>query len=208
MSFHFRRDRMTKLLALDLAKSRTGWCIWHKGWTAPRFGSVRLGSEYATDGQVYARLHKELSALKVTFGFDVIYHEQAILPANLNGQTNLRALQLAAGLAAHVESFGAATGCRVFAVNVSNWRKSFLSADIVKDAQAVARARRKATGKGSARDKLKSLTIERCRQLGFSPRYPDEADAIGIADYALEFHEQVTVPWRSDEVLRPALGVA
>lgn len=197
---------LVKILSLDLAKSRTGWACWHRGWTAPKFGSVRLASEFTSDGAVYLRLQKELDDLHRGIGFEVIYYEQAILPANLSGNTNIRALALAAGLAAHVESFAAARRCRAFMVNVSNWRKDFISADLVKDAQAEARARRKATGKGSARDKLKALTMERCRQLGLSPRYPDEADAIGILNFALDFHEHVTPPWRADEVLRAPLG--
>jgi hypothetical protein len=197
-----------KILALDLAKSRTGWAIWHRGWTAPRYGSVVLGSEYTTDGGVFARLHAEMAGLHQAIGFEVIYYEQAILPANLNGNTNLRALSLAAGLAAHVESFAEAMRCRAFAINVSAWRKDFVSADLVKDAQAAARAKRKVTGKGSARDKLKALTKDRCEQLGFSPRYYDEADAIGILDFSLDFHEHITPPWRADEVLRAPLGKA
>jgi hypothetical protein len=91
---------------------------------------------------------------------------------------------------------------------VSNWRKDFIGNDLVKDALAAARAKRKLTGKGSARDKLKALTMARCRQLGFSPRFPDEADAIGIADFSIDFHEHIIPPWRSDEVLRPMMGAA
>ncbi|NUR78473.1 MAG: hypothetical protein HOQ28_19580 [Thermoleophilia bacterium] len=50
--------------------------------------------------------------------------------------------------------------------------------------------------------------MDRCRQLGFSPRYDDEGDALGILDHALDFHEHVRPPWRSQEVLRPMLGGA
>ena len=197
-----------KILSLDLAKSRTGWAAWQPGWSAPRHGSVVLGSEFATDGGVFLRLQRELDTLHRGIGFDVIYYEQAILPANLNGNTNLRALSLAAGLAAHVESFAEARRCRSFAINVSAWRKDFVGPDLVKDAQSDARAKRKLTGKGSARDKLKALTMARCRQLGFAPRHYDEADAIGILDFALDFHEHVTPPWRAGEVLRAPLEVA
>jgi len=50
--------------------------------------------------------------------------------------------------------------------------------------------------------------MARCRQLGLAPRYPDEADAIGILDFALDFHEHQTPPWRSQEVLRAPLETA
>ena len=198
-----------KIITLDLAKSRTGWAIWHRGWAVPRYGSVVLGSEYATDGQAYGKLHEELAGLRATFGFETIYYEQAIDPRNLGGSTNIKALTLAAGLAAHVESFATATRCRAFGINVMNWRKDFISADLVNSAQAKARAKRKSTGKkASARDELKRLTKARCEQLGFAPKFFDEADAIGILDYALDFHEHITPPWRADEVLRPPLGDA
>lgn len=201
------RDGTVKLLALDLAKSRTGWCAWHRGLDAPRYGSAVLGSEFTSDGGVFAKLHQVLAELHAAIGFDVIYYEQAINPANLGGNTNIRALDLAAGLAAHVKSFAYAYGLRDHAINISTWRKDFITADLVKEAQAEARAKRKQTGKGSARDKLKALTMERCRQLGFNPRHTDEADAIGICDFALDFHEHVTPPWRADEVLRAPLGM-
>ncbi|WP_156313504.1 hypothetical protein [Erythrobacter sp. SG61-1L] len=149
-----------------------------------------------------------LAELHAAAGFDVIYYEQAILPANLNGNTNLRALSLASGLAAHVESFAHAYGCRVYAINVSTWRKDFVTSDLVKDTQRRARAKRERTGKKvSARDALKQHTLSRCKQLGFAPRNYDEADAIGICDFALVFHEHITPPWRMENILLPPLEV-
>ncbi|HWK32786.1 MAG TPA: hypothetical protein VNR51_03790 [Hyphomicrobium sp.] len=198
---------MTGVCALDLSKSRTGFAVWQPGWDKPRYGSWRLGTEWTSDGGVYAAIHVRMAELRAVMPFRTIYFEEPILPANLSGKTNIRTLKLAAGIAAHVESFAEATGCMAHAVNVGTWRKDFVGADLVKDAQAAARAKRAITGKGSARDKLKALTVERCRQLGMSPRSDDEADAIGILDFALDFHEHVTVPWRANEVLRPPLGV-
>lgn len=198
---------MTAILALDLSKTRTGWAAWERGAPKPRYGSWVLGSEYSTDGQVYAKLHQRLSELRAVIRFGSIYYEQAILPANLSGNTNIRALSLAAGLAAHVESFAFAMKCQATAINVGTWRKDFIGSELVKDAQADARAKRKLTGKGSARDKLKALTMARCRQLGFAPRFDDEGDAIGILDFALDFHEHVRPPWRAEEVLREPLEV-
>lgn len=196
------------ILALDLSKSNTGWAVWAPGWEVARYGSWRLGSEFTSDGQVFCKLHQQMTDLWQVMPFTSIYFEQAILPANLSGATNIRALSLASGLGAHVESFAHAMRCQPTAINVSTWRKDFIGTDLVKDANAKARAKRKAEGKGSARDELKRLTIERCRQLGFAPRKDDEADALGILDYALGFHEQVTPPWRANEVLRPMLGGA
>lgn len=198
-----------RILTLDLSKVSTGWAVWQSGWSLPRYGSWTLGSPYTPPGAVFAKLHHNLSDLRAVMSFDVIYHEEAIDARNLSGNTNIKALRLASGLAAHVESFAYATGCRAHAINVSTWRKDFIGEQMVKDENAKARAKRKATGgKASARDALKSLTMERCRQLGMKPANNDQGDAIGILDFALDFHEHVTPPWRSEEVLRPALGGA
>lgn len=195
-------------LSLDLSKRSTGWAAWQPGWDKPRYGSWALGSEFTSDGGVFCKLHRNLADLRKLVAFEAIYYEQAILPANLSGNTNIRALSLAAGLAAHVLSFAEAFGCRPCAINVGTWRKDYVGSDLVKGAQAKARAKRALSGgKASARDELKALTMARCRQLGFAPRKDDEADAIGILDFALDFHEHIVPPWRADEVLRPPLGL-
>lgn len=198
---------MQGVIALDLSKWSTGFAVWQPGWTRAHFGSWQLGSEYTADGAVFAKLHQNLIDLRAVMPFDRIYHEEAINAANLGGNTNIRALRLASGLAAHVESFGYAMGCQVASINIAKWRKDFVGADMVKDTRAKHRALAKAKGsKSSATAELKNITIERCRQLGMKPANTDQADAIGILDYALDFHEHVTPPWRAQEVLRPMLG--
>lgn len=198
-----------KILSLDLSKTRTGWAAWQTGWDYPKFGSWQLGSEYSSDGMVFAKVHERLADHYQIFGFDRVYFEQPINPANLGGHTNIGTLKLLSGIAAHVESFCYAYSIQVFAVNVARWRKDFLSADLVRDTRAKAKALRNAgQSKAGATGELKALTMARCEQLGMKPRYNDEADAIGLLTYALEFHEQVRVPWTADEVLRPPLGVS
>lgn len=195
------------VLSLDLSKWSTGWAYWQRGWELPRYGSWQLGSGYTPDGSVFASLHQNLIDLRALMPFESIYHEEAINAANLGGMTNIRSLRLAAGLAAHVESFAYATGCQVTAINVSSWRRDFVGPDMVKDTKAKHRALAKAKGgKSSATGELKKLTVERCKQLGMKPADTDQADAIGILDYALDFHEHITPPWRQNETLRPMLG--
>lgn len=197
---------MTGILALDLSKRNTGWAYWQPGWDKPRSGAWVLGSEYSSNGMVFCKLHVRMAELRQVMGFETIYYEEPIDPRNLGGQTNIQSLRILSGLAAHAESFAEAMGCRVYAINVTTWRKDFIGEDLVKDAQAAARAKRAASGKGSATDKLKRLTMDRCRQLGLNPRSNDEGDAIGILDFALDFHEHIRPPWRADEVLRPPVG--
>jgi len=110
--------------------------------------------------------------------------------ATMQGGTNIDSLRVLAGLAAHAESWADGMGLRsVQAVNVSTWRKHFIGSQ----------------KRGSKRATLKSLTMERCNQLGFKPRRDDEADALGILDYGCELRG-VLPPWRANEVLRPPLG--
>lgn len=180
-------------LALDLSKRRTGFAAWQRGDARPVYGHWVLGSEYASQGETFARLHEKMAELRGVVKFQNIYLEQPIHPASLTGQTNIDTLRVLSGLAAHVHSFAAAVGIRqIVEVNIATWRRHFLG--------KMPRATKTA--------QLKRMALERCRQIGFTPRFDDEAEAIGILDFALDFHEHVTPPWRAQEVLRPALGVA
>lgn len=193
------------LLSLDLSKRSTGWAAWDPEWEKPRYGHWVLGSEFTSDGQTYCKLHQNLLELRQLVAFGRIYHEEAINPAKLTGHTNIATLRLAQGLVSHVESFAYATRCGVRSINVANWRRDFVGALLVSEAQAAARRKRKLSGKkASATDELKELTKQRCRQLGFAPKNNDEGDALGILDYACAF-EGITPPWRANEVLRPPM---
>jgi len=189
------------MIALDLSKRSTGWAVWMGDDTPPRYGSWELGSEYTGRGQTYAKLHANLLDLRAVSRFEALFFEEPLNPNKLKGQTNIDTLRVLSGLAAHAESFGHAMELRmVQAINVDSWRPAFIGR--VNSSEAKRRAR--AAGK-SATDSLKSLTIERCRQLGFNPRNTDEADALGILDYCVA-SRGVTPPWRAEEVLRPMLG--
>jgi hypothetical protein len=183
---------LVRILALDLSKSRTGWACFSDADSKPTFGSWILGSEFTSNGKVFGKLHQNISELNMLGAIDCLFYEDAIniLPGAKN--TNVHAIKLAAGLIAHADSWGDAMGCRiVHPVNMKSWRRTFFGN----------------IGRGHARKELKEYAVERCQQLGFNPRNDDEADAIGILDYACEYM-QIIPPWRADEVLRPPLGKA
>jgi hypothetical protein len=183
---------MLNILALDLSKRSTGWAVWTGASERPQYGHWQLGSEFTSDGQTYAKLHQNLSELRMLARFDALYYEQPLNQAALTGHTNVDTLRVLTGLAAHAESFGYALGLRIVkSVNIASWRKDFIGSQ----------------KRGTKRQTLKDVTIERCRQLGFNPRRDDEADAIGILDYACSLNG-IIPPWREHEVLRPALGMA
>lgn len=198
-------------LALDLSKTSTGWAHWDGVRDRPDFASWRLGSEYTTEGGVFAKLHEEMAALHSLMPFETLFLEPPINPAQLQGHTTINTIRLAIGLASHAHSFAHAYRSHVRAVheiNVESWRPDFIGKIHSDAARAVARRAKKAgDSRASARDTLKALTIERCRQLGLSPRTNDEADAIGILTYGI-LSRGVTPPWIADEVLRQPLQVS
>lgn len=198
-----------KILALDLSKTRTGFAHWDGKSRKAMLGSWVLGSEYTPEGQVFAKLHRNLADLFVVMPFEALYFEQKINPARLAGYTNIDTLNLLSGLEAHAKSFAYAYSLRICKpVAIDHWRPFFLGRMPVADAKAAARrARKVGDQKASASKDLKALTMERARQLGFLPRYDDEADAIGVLDYACDLNG-IVPPWRSEEVLQPPLGSA
>lgn len=180
------------ILALDLSKYRTGWAYWDGTSEKARFGHWKLGSEYTTEGDTYIKLQKCLMDHHRLMRIEHCYLEQPINPANLSGHTNIDTLRILSGLAAHVQSFGRAVGFRsILEINVSSWRRDFIGPQ----------------KRGTKRQTLKTLCMERCRQLGFAPRYDDEADAIGLLTYAILLRG-ITPPWLSNEVLRPMFAGA
>ena len=104
----------------------------------------------------------------------------------------MHAIKLAAGLIAHVESWGYARDVGVVhAVNMKSWRRQFFGRVPAK----------------STRGGLKDMSMERCRQFGWRPRNDDQSDALGILDYAASFMGIQPI-WRQRETLQPPLGRA
>lgn len=183
---------MAGIVALDLSKSSAGWACLPEGAAKPIFGHWVLGSEYTSDGRTFVKLHEMLHDLWRLTKFDHLFYEEAINPASLSGHTNIDTLRVLGGLCAHAQSFGEAVGCRTIkAVNLTSWRRHFIGK----------------MPRGTKSKELKEYAMERCQQLGFKPARHDEAEAIGILDYACDLRGFVP-PWRANEVLRPALGAA
>ena len=160
-----------RVLALDLSKRSAGWAMWAVGEERPASGAWELGSEYTSRPETFVRLHQRMSE-QTAFGLpDAVFYEEPIQAVQLQGHTNIETLKLVAGLAAHAESWAEAMGCRIIrGVNLATWRRHFLG--------KMPRATKTA--------ELKGYAVERCRQLGFRPRVHDEAEALGILDYACE----------------------
>jgi hypothetical protein len=179
-------------LALDLSKTSAGWAQFKDGWDRPIYGSFRLGSEYTTIGGTCAALHRELAAIHKLTPVEWGFIEKPLTAAQLQGNTNADSLFILAAIAAHAHSFAYAkswAGQRVIEVNIATWRKHFFGSQ----------------PRGTKSKTLKQLAWDRCVQLGWRPKNDDEADALGILDYALHTRS-ITPPWAQNEVLRAPLG--
>lgn len=181
-----------RIVALDMSKSATGWACWAPGDDRVASGVWQLGSEFTSRGRVYCKLHENLMALHALGAIEALFFEDSIniMPGAV--PTNLESVRLSAGLCAHAESLGEALGFRIIRpVNQVTWRREFLG-----------KMRR-----GTRKAELKDFAMQRCRQLGFRPQGHDEAEAIGILDYACTALDLVPF-WRAQEVLRPPLDMA
>lgn len=174
-----------RVVGLDLSKRSAGWAMFHPSDRSAASGIFTLGSEYTSPGRTYANLHKELMALHRLGRIEAIFYEEPLDPRFLSGATNKDTVAVLFGLAAHAESFGEAVGCRIIrAVNQVTWRRHFHG--------PVGRPR-DARGKPVPVD-WKGLAMERARTLGFRPQRHDQAEAIGILDFACD-SLGIAVPW-------------
>lgn len=180
------------ILGLDLSKRSTGWALWEKSSDSARFGTWVLGSEFTSRGRTYKKLRQCVADLSSLVTVEYIFFEEPLRPEVLQGHTNIETLKVLAGLAATAECLGDELGCRIVrGVPPSTWRVSFIGSQ----------------KRGTKRETLKDLTMERCRQLGMKPGNDDEADAIGLLTHGAE-SIGMPPPWITNEVLRPPLGIS
>ena len=179
-----------RVLALDQSKTCTGWALWAPGDDRAASGHFALGSEYTPRSRVFCRLHEELTGLQTVNGaIDALFYEQPLI---MSEGSSAETLTLLWGIAAHIESWGEAMGCRIIrATHAATWRRHFIG--------KMPRAKTA---------ELKDRALERCRQLGFRPKKHDEAEAIGILDFACD-DLRLTPPWRDAALFgRAMVGAA
>lgn len=179
-----------KLIGLDLSKRSAGLAGWDGIASRPVVLSKSLGSTMTSPGMACARLHGVMNDLNMVLGgVDAVYCEEPLQPQAIQGHTTAETILLAYGLYAHAWSYCEAKGIRFYGTNQTVWRRHFLGP----------------MKRGTKRQTLKALAVERARQLGVNPTNDDEADAFGVLDYACD-REGIRPPWRANEILRPPLG--
>lgn len=155
-----------QILALDLALT-TGWALGTPMDKVPTSGSIKIARDDASmaklfcDWRVYLRdfllLHPDIT---------LVVFESPLLPFMKQGKTNIDTLRRLIGLAAVTEELLYSLGkYDIREARVADVRSHFIGSNRHKRAEA------------------KTLTIRRCRQLGWEPQDDNAADALALWDY-------------------------
>jgi hypothetical protein len=154
------------ILALDLG-NKTGWASSHGDsvcsgtWDLAKFGP--------SVGQKLVGFECHLQAMSLECS-TMIFETPWVGP-----KTHQHTARLLMSLAGVTEMVAGRHNAHCYEIGAPTWRKHFLGIG-------------RTTGVGSKqkhRGDMKRLAMERCRMLGFDPKSEDEAEAIGILDYAL-----------------------
>ena len=159
-----------RILALDQSESATGYAVWGEDDARAVTGWKVLGSEYTSPGRVFANIHELMTDLNQLGRIDAVFYETPRHLSGWNEHSNANSHLLLVGLAAHIESWTAAMSCRCRSVNMATWRRHFIGA----------------MKRGTKKADLKAFAMQRARELGFKPARHDEAEAIGILDFACD----------------------
>jgi hypothetical protein len=179
-----------KILALDLSKRSAGWAFYEEGAGQAHHGVWdRLGSEHTGRGQLYYKLFEQLTGHRKVFGFDRIYAEEPVNLIPNSVATTAENIWISVGMGAALELFAYNFGLKLVWVHQARWRRHFLGR----------------MPRGTKSVDLKEYAKERCRQLGLKPLRHDDAEALGVLDYACDL-ERLSPPWSAQVVLRPMAG--
>lgn len=190
-----RWGTILRILALDLSKWSTGWAYYDEGSERPFFGVWnKLASEFTEcDGRIWYKLYETLVEHRKVMPFDRIYGEQAVNALPQGVPTNIDSIELALGLKTTVELYAFSEGLKKPEwVHMATWRKHFFG--------KMPRAKR-----GEPRPNLKAMAIQQCHRMDINVLKHDEAEAIGVLDYACDV-EGIRAPWRHPEELRLVAG--
>jgi hypothetical protein len=169
-------------LALDLA-TEAGWAAWDAAWPAPAFGTLLLRSGAEELGFPMEKLRRFLNFMHAKTSLRGLFVEAPINPrpkmkdGRMMLQTSMQTIKKLNAYAAMAEWWAYKLELPYRLVEQQDWRKHFL-------------------GKGSGRGiDWKQLSKDRCKELGWSTKNDNEADAAGQLDYGLACFG-VHVPWR------------
>ena len=166
------------LLALDLA-TKTGWAYALPSMSQPRSGVFTLPDTGSNVGWFLDAFERWLTPFQREIAVQEVVFEAPLHLPNSNINTARKLMSIAA----MTEFVCRRNGTRYFEANNASWRKHFIG---------------KGGGKGQV---LKAMTVEACRDRGWSPRDDNEADALGLLDYAVHLRKWQP-PWASGALFR------
>lgn len=162
-----------RILALDIAKHRTGWATGFPGMNRPQWGTYELAGEW--DKHEGLRLHqwrtfleRKIESERITY---IAMERPFIDMKDFNYNGSVPILQMW-GI---VLELAQARGIRAGAVPIGSWRAHFLGS--AKAAPGL--------GKAQRTNALKDMAIKQCLKRNWYVQFHDEAEALGILDFAL-----------------------
>jgi hypothetical protein len=152
-----------RVLALDLA-TVTGWAYGVPG-SNPTCGHIRFGKPNSSRATIYRTYRQWLDD---TWGQreeipDIIVYESPAIPSFMGGRTNIETTRLLFGLAEHLEEW---------CVGKTDLREA-----------TVSQVRCHFLGQNLKAKIAKPMTLERCRDYGWTCETTDESDAAALWDY-------------------------
>jgi hypothetical protein len=161
------------VLALDIALRRTGWAIGWPGMQRPFWGVHDIAGDW--DGREGERLHAWREFLVARFDEHTVTCIAMELPFidgrafSFNGTSAVLQMQGIALELAH------ARGIRAAGVAIASWRAHWLGHGVAP----------KHLAKKERTPWLKDQAMKRAAERGWLARFHDEAEALGIMDFAL-----------------------
>jgi hypothetical protein len=161
------------VLALDIALRRTGWAVGWPGMQRPFWGVHEIAGDW--DGREGERLHawrQFLEARLAEHGVNCIAMELPFIDGrafSFNGTVAVLQMQVIALELAH------AFGIRAGGVAIASWRAHCIGHGMAP--KHLARKERTPW--------LKDVAMKRAAERGWLTRFHDEAEALGIMDFAL-----------------------
>lgn len=168
------------ILALDLSKSATGWARFRSGDSKPSYGTWKLGGPYTDRPTMMINLYKLILDAFAFGAPDLVIYESPLRGDAQSTEANNRN---ANAMCSIVEFVCKAKRVRCDEASNSTWRKVALG-----------------KGRGLSTKEFKAWAMAMAKEFGLKPENDNEADAIGLLDYALK-QEGITPPWRNDDLL-------
>lgn len=166
-------DRPLVVMALDISVRRTGWAIGSPDWPRPYWSTYADGGDWTK--QSGERLHAWRAFLKskiAEHGVTYLATERLMIPKDEFNYDSHIPMSKLHGI---VEELHVDLGIRGGSVHVATWRAGFLGTAVAP----------KHLGSAQRTNWFKDEAVRKCMQRGWLTSVHDEAEALGIMDFAL-----------------------